>query len=284
MKCLWVAILFYNMSLTLTKISIVLQYLRVFIGNRIRYACWAAIGLISLYGLWTFTTAILACVPVSAFWNMDPASHCINKRFLWFFNAAMNIFTDLIILTLPMPVLSALLLPKRQKIGLMFIFALGGFVCLVSILRLHSLYVVSNSSDITWDNTDAAIWSIIEVDTGIICASLPTIKPVISKLFPRLLSSNQSTQATQPYPPSDFHSSHQRTEPSTRGAIKLHDVESLTHNTVTKIEASERCVENVTTVRTTDENGTEIFVTTSVAMDVESKSETGSDKDLICQH
>ena len=114
------------MALTLTKISIVLQYLRVFVGNRIRYACWAALGLISLYGLETFTTAILTCIPVSAFWTMDPAAHCINKQFLWFFNAAMNILTDLIILALPMPVLSALKLPKRQKIGLMFIFALGG--------------------------------------------------------------------------------------------------------------------------------------------------------------
>lgn len=35
--------------------------------------------------------------------------------------------------------------------------------------------------------------------------------------------------------------------------------------------------------KTTDEHGRDIFVTTSVAMDVESKSEIGSEKDLIFQ-
>jgi hypothetical protein len=124
------------------------------------------------------------------------------------------------------------------------------------------------------------------VDTGIICASLPTIKPVISRLFPRLLSSNRSGQATQPshsYPTSGFHSSKQYNDSTIRGAIRLDDVESPTHKTVTKIEASERQLENVARVRTTDDNGREIFVRTSVALDVESKSEMGSEKDLIFQ-
>ena len=60
-------------------------------------------------------------------------------------------------------------------------------------------------------------------------------------------------------------------------------MESPTHKTVTKIAASERQLENVARLRTTDDNGREIFVTTSVAMDVESKSEIGSEKDLIFQ-
>jgi len=38
----------------------------------------------------------------------------------------MNIVTDLTILVLPMPVLSTLRLPLKQKVGLMFVFAMGG--------------------------------------------------------------------------------------------------------------------------------------------------------------
>lgn len=50
----------------------------------------------------------------------------MSRKFIWFFNAAFNILTDIIILALPMPVLSSLRLPIKQKIGLMFVFALGG--------------------------------------------------------------------------------------------------------------------------------------------------------------
>jgi hypothetical protein len=51
---------------------------------------------------------------------------CINKTFLWLFNAGFNIFTDLIVLGLPMPMLSSIKLPLKQKIGLIFVFALVG--------------------------------------------------------------------------------------------------------------------------------------------------------------
>ena len=79
-----------------------------------------------MYGLGTIGTAIWTCTPISAFWDTNPNARCIDKKFLWFFNAAMNILTDVIILILPMPVLSALKLPSKQKIGLILIFAVGG--------------------------------------------------------------------------------------------------------------------------------------------------------------
>jgi hypothetical protein len=134
------------------------------------------------------------------------------------------------------------------------------------------------------DNTDASIWSIIEVDTGIICASLPTIKPIISRLFPRLLSSSRSKQATQPshkYPTNGFNSTNPLSDPFGKAAIRLDDVESSTQRTVTKVETSERGLENIARERDMGDNDKEIFVTTSLAMDVERKSEMGSEKGLI---
>ena len=42
---------------------------------------------------------------------------------------------------------------------------------------------------VTGDNFDAAAWSTVESNVGIICASLPTLKPLISRLFPHFLTS-----------------------------------------------------------------------------------------------
>ncbi|PVH68237.1 putative integral membrane protein [Cadophora sp. DSE1049] len=271
LKCLWVAILFYNIALTSVKISIVLQYLRIFIGRTMRVSCWVTLIIVALYGVEVLITAIFTCFPVSVFWTGGEGK-CINKKFLWFFNAASNILTDLIILGLPMPVLSTLKLPVKQKVGVIFVFAIGGFVCLVSVLRLHSLYIVSVSTDITWDNTQAAVWSIIEVTVGIICASMPAMKPVISRLFPRLLSSNRSHQPTmlsqgRSY---NFRSAFNHT------AVRLTEVD-LEHQTVTRVEVEldGNTARERDGGRVVEDDGREIFITTSITQDVEKEERDG---------
>ena len=67
-----------------------------------------------------------------------------------------------------------------------------GSTCIISILRLQSLYVVSVSDDITWDNPLAAIWSSTETNVGIICSCLPTLKGCVAHFFPRFFPSTNS--------------------------------------------------------------------------------------------
>jgi hypothetical protein len=63
--------------------------------------------------------------------------------------------------------------------------------CITSILRLHSLYIISRSDDVTWDNVGAATWSSVELNVGIMCACLPPLKPLMNRLFPHALLSTQ---------------------------------------------------------------------------------------------
>lgn len=67
--------------------------------------------------------------------------------------------------------------------------------CVVSILRLQSLYVISKAKDVTWENPLAAIWSSVEINTGILCSCLPTLRSYVSRLFPRLFGTQRSTPA-----------------------------------------------------------------------------------------
>ncbi len=64
--------------------------------------------------------------------------------------------------------------------------------CIASIIRLHALYVVSVSDDITWDNPGTAIWSSIELNVAIICTSISVLKPLLSRIIPGLLSGVRS--------------------------------------------------------------------------------------------
>lgn len=122
----WATIPIYNAALILSKLSILLQYMRIFTTKPMRIACYALIAFISIYGTWTFISAWLNCVPVAKFWNESIDGHCLSKKGLWFSNSAIHILTDILIIIYPMPALKSLNLPRRQKVAVMGIFSLGG--------------------------------------------------------------------------------------------------------------------------------------------------------------
>ncbi|KAJ0425605.1 hypothetical protein BJY00DRAFT_308341 [Aspergillus carlsbadensis] len=192
LKRLWVAIPMYNASLALTKISILFQYLRIFPSYRFRIICFIVLGVVILYSTWAIVSGFVNCVPVAKFWDRQIPGTCLSFEAVWFFNASMNITTDLTLLVLPMPLISQLHLPKRQKFALLAVFALGGLVVITSILRLSSLRTVAKSNDTSWSNVAAAYWTAAECNVAIICACLPFLRPLISRIFPRFLSTGNS--------------------------------------------------------------------------------------------
>jgi hypothetical protein len=58
---------------------------------------------------------------------------------------------------------------------------MGVFSCIASIVRLQSIRTYTQSADPFYDSVQINLWSIIEVNIGIICASIPALKPLISK-------------------------------------------------------------------------------------------------------
>ncbi|KAL4866041.1 hypothetical protein BDV12DRAFT_187754 [Aspergillus spectabilis] len=178
------------MSLTLTKASIIFLYLRIFVTPKFILAARIVLGVIVIYGLWTVISAFLNCLPVNSFWDTSIPGKCIPKAFLWFFNAGMNIATDIAVLILPVPVLSHLRLPRRQKFGVILIFATGGLYASLSKCKFQSI-----------DNGPIATWSQIELNMGIICSCLPPLQPLLTRIFPRLLgSASRSRGPDSPYP------------------------------------------------------------------------------------
>ncbi|KAL2866196.1 uncharacterized protein BJX67DRAFT_382013 [Aspergillus lucknowensis] len=200
LRALWLSIPFYNLSLTLTKAAIVFLYLRLFPTRKFIIAARIVLVVIVIYGLWTVISAFLNCLPVQSFWDQSVPGHCISKTFLWFFNGGWNIATDLAILILPVPVLSHLKLPRRQKFGVILIFATGGFACVTSMIRLNYLTIATHTTDPTKDNGPIATWSQIELNMGIICSCLPPLQPLVTRVFPRLLNSASRSRGENPYP------------------------------------------------------------------------------------
>lgn len=68
--------------------------------------------------------------------------------------------------------------------------------CIISVYRVTTLRAAANSSDPTWENTDAAIWSLLELAIGVLAASLPTLKPLFALALPRLFRSTLARLST----------------------------------------------------------------------------------------
>lgn len=110
-----------------------------------------------------------------------------------------NILTDFILLVTPLPYVWTLNAPTGQRLMLAGIFLLGCFITVVSSLRLSILMRVDlASADYTWKMKEVLLWSIVEVDVGLICACLPSLKPAIRLLgLGRLLHRSQSPSGMQ---------------------------------------------------------------------------------------
>lgn len=59
-------IIMYNLSLTFTKLSILLQYKRLFPQKGFKLAVHLVMGVVVIYALWRFFSAVFTCAPVQA--------------------------------------------------------------------------------------------------------------------------------------------------------------------------------------------------------------------------
>lgn len=123
---LWSSNLTYNLAVLLLKDSLLLQYLRFSIDVGYRRACWVLAAIITSYGVSAFFVGIFSCSPIRYSWDSSVVhGKCIDLLAFWLFNASFNSATDIIICVLPIPVLRALSLPRKQTVVLILLFGLG---------------------------------------------------------------------------------------------------------------------------------------------------------------
>ncbi|KZL87791.1 integral membrane protein [Colletotrichum incanum] len=204
MKMFYISIVCYNFAILFIKLSFLCQYYRVMVVPRLRKIYAVALVIVGAWSTSQLFISALQCMPVSGFWDKSVKAKCIPNQPQWYVNAAGNIITDVAVFALPMPIFWHLSLPRKQKILLMGIFSLGFFTVAISIVRVQFLNI---PTDFTWANVDSSLWSLGEISSAVTCACLPTLRPLLTKVFPGLMSrvnlssipSHQTdTQHTQP--------------------------------------------------------------------------------------
>ncbi len=124
-------------------------YLRLAVQKTYRKLIWACMAFVIVTAIACLLASIFQCNPIHKAWDAAhkvPGS-CINVNALFFANAGLDIVQDALIYVLPMRMLYQLQVPKRQKIALMMIFAVAGFVVITGMIRLNSLKIAQNTPD-----------------------------------------------------------------------------------------------------------------------------------------
>lgn len=146
-----------------------------------------------MYCVASVLVTIFQCSPVEKAFNKGLPGTCIDNARFWYANAGFSISTDVVILLIPMPLVYQLQIPRVQKIALALVFALGGFVVITSCLRVTTIDIIANTTDVTYD-VSSTMWSIIEPNIAVICACLPMIRPLIVRVFPKFMSKKTSDE------------------------------------------------------------------------------------------
>jgi len=175
------------------KLSITVQCYRVLRTPKMQKFFKLYFVILALFGSWTVLSTVFQCWPIQYYWNfMSVRGKCMDKAGVTFANAGVNILTDLLLIVIPVPMLWKLQLPQRQKLILMFIFGVGLFATITSVIRLVALREIGLVPEPLQRarGVNIAIWSCIEINTGIMCASVPALKPLIARYFPSFIISD----------------------------------------------------------------------------------------------
>lgn len=143
--------------------------------------------------------------------------------------AAINVVVDSVLVLFPVPLLAILKIDKKQRCksshvssssetdcrsliivdALILIFSLGLIPLIATILRLCFIAMVALETkgvdpygDTSWTWSWIPLWSQIEVQVGIVAASLPSLSPLLKQAwwgftFPRSLSSSRTRTLTK---------------------------------------------------------------------------------------
>ncbi|KAF2264575.1 hypothetical protein CC78DRAFT_516787 [Lojkania enalia] len=183
----------FPITCSLTKCSLCLTYLRLFPSRTDRTFCYTINVFLTLYTLSCVLLMLFQCTPIRGYWNIDAKQHCIDIRTTLITIAALNSLSDFLVYLWPAKPLWSLQLPLKQRLGLIFVFAIGCSVCVCGALRMYFMEVYFTSYDLFWHA--APIYAVIalEMNLGIICGCLSGVKPVLSVIFPRIFGSSYKT-------------------------------------------------------------------------------------------
>ncbi|KAJ4227040.1 hypothetical protein NW759_004414 [Fusarium solani] len=224
LRYLFAASLTYVFAIAFIKLTILALYWKLFsITARVPIAI-----LFSSVVIWMVVLVFVAtfsCNPVEKQWNiLIEHGKCMEQKPVYLGGSLPNVIIDFVLVGMPLPSVFRLNIPLGRRLILAGMFTLGFFICIVSIIRLTIVMSIrTDDRNVTYNLRDFMLWSTVEINIGLVCACLPSMRPLLQVIgLSRLFSTGRGT--SEPSGPTGNSSSYplSRTEgsrPRKKGGI-----------------------------------------------------------------
>ncbi|KOC18842.1 integral membrane protein [Aspergillus flavus AF70] len=180
LKIGWSNPLVYSSCIAFVKFSVLALYKRLFSTPRMIFAANIVAGFVILWWLSVCVVGILLCLPVNKFWDPSVPGSCLDSAQYYYGQQIPNIFTDAVLLVMPLKFVWALPISKTQRLLLSGVFVTGGLTLIFDIVRLVAMINLTRSGpDVTYNQTPVVVYTCVEATVGIIAACLPNLRPLL---------------------------------------------------------------------------------------------------------
>ncbi|KAI1126227.1 hypothetical protein F5Y10DRAFT_267360 [Nemania abortiva] len=171
---------------TTIKVAFLVFYFRLFKPiTYVRYMVWIGITVLVTFCVVLVTIDAIACSPLPnehGSWTAPSfIARCDDLAANLFLTAAyVNVISDIYILFIPIRQVRRLNLSKKQKIGLTFVFLTGLLATVAGLINLLARMnpAMYTDDDFTWTLIPIYATSIVEINVGLLCHSMPAVSAV----------------------------------------------------------------------------------------------------------
>ncbi|KEY64630.1 hypothetical protein S7711_02834 [Stachybotrys chartarum IBT 7711] len=190
----------FTLASGLTKLSLIAMVHRLAgpsrVKTRIIVKGFAALVTANMI-IFIFIT-VFQCRPISAYWTVTTREQsCIDNAKHLLAASCINTIMDFLVVLLPLTVVTRLQLPWKQYATVLGLFGLGFGATIAAAVRTYYTWYMTVDYDMTWHGWTVALTSSIELHLGIICASVPALRPLLSICSSHIISSVRSTRTNK---------------------------------------------------------------------------------------
>lgn len=188
----YIATVVYCPMALIVKIALLSILIRIFSPYKTKVMLiYVFLGLLCIYYIIAEVIKIRMCDPIPAYWLGDVAK-CFDQQAALIADSVISVVSDFIILVMPLPLTWSLQMSRNKKLRIMGILSAGGLATGFSLYRLVVVVRDGSSMDQTIVFTEVILSGNAEAGVGLICACLPTVNLVLSKLRAYGSSANRS--------------------------------------------------------------------------------------------
>ncbi|KAK1994041.1 hypothetical protein LX36DRAFT_224326 [Colletotrichum falcatum] len=186
----WKTVISDNVAMGLLRISVAISLLRLDnVMKWYRWSLYGVIGFVVAYSIQSIVWQFVYCTPLSGWWEfqwMNPFdSRCRDFNLfldLAYWNISCNVFVDVCLGSLPIPIIWNLSIQRRVRVYILCILNLGYFSIIMGIFRAVYTLAARGDPDKPF-NYGEHFWQNLQLNMGIIAACASFLKPVVGRVL-----------------------------------------------------------------------------------------------------